>query len=776
MKKLIIIICILALVLTAGVIYKLMTIELPVDKVLPSGAIAYIQVSDAQKQIDEFKNTRLWKNVENIDIEMLMGKGRASKKDIEKYRDAKQWFASAFGGSVMNGLFGKEIALAVYPSNILLHGIASNVILVTRVKPAADFTEFALKLMNRAERKVNVTEEVYDRKKITIIKINDNKELAYTKIKDMLVISIGKTAIVSCIDVSRKYKPSLSQDKDYISAMSKLSKNSSIFFYDNIQLSASLIKQSAAPNPQISKTLDLYSGFKTLGCAYYMKDKKLETVFSYNKAAMSLLYAKMYSLAPRKNETIKFAPENAIIYQWGTFDIKSYWEYFKSKIDEQFKQGDQRNKMPSPVSFIPGIEGKLGMSIDNELIPAIGDEIAFILTDINVDGIFPIPEFTVCIKVKNKATIEKLLGSLSQSGSAFKSEEYKSINLKYIALPFGTSLQPAYCYIGNYLLIAVGRKSIKESIDASRGDSKSLLESEDFKAVDHGFTEECNSVHFLKAGILMQRIESVCEWFYGWMELLQKQAEKYNETLKAKADVLAADILVYETDLGKSTANLRALQANASAKRADLDSLEMSIAGNRKILDEKKKSLEQIRKMANRPPAKKVDLVMARLYLDELAYPILDGMQFVKAVGSRTVIGNDLTRSESYFKIAEHDNIVWTHADHMRKSKAYTKLNINTAESPDNAGLTSHAEDAIKTLPSPAETIAEKNNITDKLSLPDIKLSATTASGAPEKRIAVINNAIHHIGDSIAGYKIDEIKDGYVVLIDDKGDKHEIHT
>ena len=84
-------------------------------------------------------------------------------------------------------------------------------------------------------------------------------------------------------------------------------------------------------------------------------------------------------------------------------------------------------------------------------------------------------------------------------------------------------------------------------------------------------------------------------------------------------------------------------------------------------------------------------------------------------------------------------------------------------------------ENIIKTSFASAETTVAKNNVVDTSSLSDIKLSATTASGVPESRIAVINNAIYHAGDSVAGYKIVEIKDGYVVLIDDKGDKHEIH-
>ena len=672
MKKPVIIVSVLALVLAAGIIYKLTITKLPVDKVLPGGAIAYIQISDVEKQINEFKNTRLWKNIRKIDIEMLMEKSGAGKNAIEGYQDAKKWLSSASGGSVISEFFGKEIALVVYPGNIkeistgAIQEAASNIILVTRIGPEADFIEFVSKLINGAGKKADISEETYKGKKITIIKINGNADVAYTKIKDLLVIGMGKKAASSCIDVINKDKPSLSQDKDYIATMSKLPKNARVVVYSNIELLVSLLRQPAAANQRIGKTLGLYSGFKTMGYASFAGNiEKSKTVFLYDKAKMIPLYAKMYSLTPRKNETIKFAPENVISYQWGTFDMKSYWEYFRSEMERQSGQAGQAGKVPSLKDIISGLEGKLGMSIDNELVPALGDEAAFILMDINVEGLFPMPEFVACFKVKNKATIEKALDSLLKGGNIpLQAEGYKGVDLKYIALPFGANLQPSYCYIGDYLLVSLGRKSVKESIDTSKGDSKSLLENEDFKAVNHGLTGECNSVYFLKADVLMQRAKNICEWLYGWMELAEKQAEKYKETAKGKSDAFAAGIARDEADLEKSKTSLRSFEeeigvlkaqgADTAAKQAELDNLKEDIEWKQKMFDENKKSLEQLRASANRePPEKKIALPLIKLYLDELVYPVLDGLQTVKAVSSKSVFGKDMLSIESYYKVVE---------------------------------------------------------------------------------------------------------------------------
>ena len=680
MKRPVVIVSALVLVLAAGIIYQSMTAKLPVDKVLPGGAVAYIRVSDVEKQINDFKATRLWKNIKNIDIEMLMEKSGATKKDMEGYQDAKKWFSSAFGGSVMKELFGKEIAFAVYPGNIkeitpeAIREAASNIILVTRVRPEANFIEFVSKLINKAGKKADVSEETYKGRKITVINLGNNTDLAYTKIKDLLVVGMGKKAASSCIDVINKDKPSLSQDKDYAATMSKFPKNESVAAYINFGSFVSALRQPVAANPQMGKTLDkmlgLYSGFKTAGYASFAKTNELKTVFFYDKTKMIPLYAKLYSFAPRKNETIKFAPENVISYQWGTFDFKSYWEYLRSEMEHPTIQVGQAGKAGQVDSsaiikgLISGLESKTGMSIDNELVPALGDEVAFILTDINVEGLFPMPELVACFKVKDKATIDKALDSLLKGGEvSFQSEAYKGVDLKYIALPFGANLQPSYCYLGDYLLVSLGRKSIKQSIDSSKGAAKSLLDNEDFKAVNHGLTGESNAVYFLKADVLMQRAKSVCEWLYGWMGIVEKQAEKYKEMAKTRSDALAAGIAKDGTSLEESKTalsllekeieGLKAQAADTTAKQAEADKMKDDIILKQNMLDKEKKDLEQVKAMASRGTAKKMDLPVVKLYLDNLVYPILDGFQSLKAVGSKITFGDNMTHSETFSKVAE---------------------------------------------------------------------------------------------------------------------------
>ena len=157
-----------------------------------------------------------------------------------------------------------------------------------------------------------------------------------------------------------------------------------------------------------------------------------------------------------------------------------------------------------------------------------------------------------------------------------------------------------------------------------------------------------------------------------------------------------------------------------------------------------------------------------------------DGMYF----SIQYSVTHEKGASTDSFTLRKQNNswlIYYYHIDSPELAKLVAEFNkkSETIKEPigklsDNV-LTPHTEAIIKTPPASAEPVVVKNNVIDTSSLSDIKLSATTASGAPESRIAVINNTIYHTGDSVANYKIDEIKDSSVVLVDSKGDKHEIH-
>lgn len=684
MKKItFIILAIVLFLLLGGVIfYKIKIAKLPIENILPEGAIVYLRISDIEKRVDEFKTTRLWRNIKNIDVEMLMEKSGLSQEEIEQYRNFNSKFFTSIAELFLNKYFGREIAIALYPSKIDAIGpdtaldVASDFILVTRLKPGAEFLEFISKLFNKFGQKVQIVHEEYKDNKVTVVKLNDKLDIAYVKVRDLLVIGFGKKAAYACLDVFTKNTTSLSRDKDYVSTMSKLPKAAQTVAYGNTELFFSEIKQllnkifesqqvTAKQKAEILKPFDKLAGFKTAGFASIPgKISKDKTIWFFDKSKMDPFIADLYSLRPQKNNSINFVPKNIIGYQWSCFDPKSTWSYYKKILSEELKQVEQG---PSFADIIAGFESEFGMSIEKDIIPALGNEIGGILSDINLGGPVPVLEVILFVKVNDKSALENVMNTLTKNNNLpMQSEVYRDIHIEYMTLPFGTNFQPAYCFLGDYFLFSTGRKPLKESIDTLAGQSDSLMANEDFKAINFGLTDKNNTVSFLKTDLLLHRIRGMCEWGFEWLSLLSKQLKASQERTELEVECFKKEIQMEESVLENLKANLRSVEKeienlksqelDTSLQQGELTRLESKIEEKQDEINISKKNLEEKEKrltMINKSPMVEMDTSIVRLYLDKVVYPILEGLQTVKAVGSRTIFSENTLETESFSKIEE---------------------------------------------------------------------------------------------------------------------------
>jgi len=169
-----------------------------------------------------------------------------------------------------------------------------------------------------------------------------------------------------------------------------------------------------------------------------------KTQLTYNLKEMKSEQADLLACPAGENRTIHFVPTDILGYQWSNcFKLEHYWR----QISDEVKQLD-----PSQ-SKINEFEGKIGMNVANDILPAFGEEIGGYLKDIQVGGFFPLPEFLLFVEVNNESKAEQLLGRLQQQPLvSLQEENYGGTLIKYLALPLGENIQPGYCFLENYLL------------------------------------------------------------------------------------------------------------------------------------------------------------------------------------------------------------------------------------------------------------------------------------------------------------------------------------
>jgi hypothetical protein len=677
MKKLILgVIVIFALAAaSAAVYYTLFEGQTPAESVIPADAALFVKFLNIDRQVKEFKASGLYKNIEKIDIDMLLEKSGAKKEDVENFRTARMEMSSFIAGLVLDKYFGKEIAVAVYPVKSVeftpdaLPRMLSNVTLVTRVKPEVNFIDFISKVLNKAGKKYELTEENYRNYKITVVKLDDKFSIAYVKIKDLLVIGVDRKAAMAACDISERKLLSLAQDKNYIAAMSKIPKGADTIAYGNIGLALGGIKeflhsvsrtfgtgqtaeQRQAFEAQIEKSTDIYSGFRTFSYAKYPgKIVKERMAVNIDRSKLDPMFKGFYSVKARKDAALRFAPANALIYDWNTFDWRSYWAYIKNDLSKDPGMNKQGLTFSDMVS---GFEKQIGMSVEKDLIPALGDETGLVLTDINLDGMIPMPNIVLFAKVDKKPVLDKMLSNLIPANiqSSLQTESYKGVDIKYLALPFGLAFQPAYGYVGDYFLISLGRESIKGSVDSYSGASKSLFEDPDFKAVNNGLMEPSNKVSFVRTGALMQKVKGLCEWGSRWLSFMSEQQKKYKEMVDSQVNKIKEDMQATEEEV----ADLKVKKEDPAVTPEVAAKIDSDIKEREDMISMLREQLDQL--LANNQQQKKgsladLDMSLVRIYLENALYPILDGMQSLKASGSRTIYTGDSIRTECFSEISE---------------------------------------------------------------------------------------------------------------------------
>lgn len=138
-------------------------------------------------------------------------------------------------------------------------------------------------------------------------------------------------------------------------------------------------------------------------------------------------------------------------------------------------------------------EGTLGFSLKDDLVPAMGNELAFLLNSVKFGG-GPLPSVDAAIifRIQDKdrlnkvlAGIEKLVGAMgAQAGggaaanNALKTDKAGTATIKYMEVAMAPGYSPGYAIDGEYLIIATSKESIKGMVDAKGGKANGFTKSE----------------------------------------------------------------------------------------------------------------------------------------------------------------------------------------------------------------------------------------------------------------------------------------------------------
>jgi len=630
MKKLIFILIVFVLVVVVAslLLFTKKGDGVPVENVVPSGPLAYFNVKDLGAKLDNLTAKEFFSKVSEIDIISVMKKNGASAKEVAQAEALIGQLSDQEVHGFIKRFFGQEVAVAVYPTKFKdlslnsLYNIAANVIFVTRLSPEAEFMTFFVDTLGRFSKDFNSEVIKYQGEDIHIISTKDNMvKLGYVRIKDLFVFGFGDKPARRGLDTFLEQVPSLAMDKRYEKAVSlQLPEADSVQYVDLetvvsdmkkqvIELATQKLKSKeelALVEQNVEEGLRDVRGLRSMVVSTVCADPtRLKLGVTFDRSKMGSEIAKLYACPAQDNRSLSLVPGDILAYQWAScFDLDYYWKQSKKEMQQAAAMAPGGK---DPRDLIAGFEEKLGISIEQDIIPTIGDEMGGYLQDINLNGMFPIPHLVLFLEVKDEKKADMIINSLIEKQPIFRpeSDEHDGVGIQFFTIPLMADVQPAYAFVDGFLMITTSKPMIKEAIDVRQGAAPGLKDRAGVYDAETNMGRNVNSVLFVKFDQLMGKLRQLVAWADKWAQV---QVSKQDAFIKGSEQRLAdvrENIDQWHQEIVTLEEEVDSLKGAEEAEgMSPFERLQLSVGRKEKFiakmqegideLEKEKKSLEEI--------------------------------------------------------------------------------------------------------------------------------------------------------------------------------------
>jgi hypothetical protein len=676
-KKIVVVLCVIIAGIGAGILWKTRQAGPSVENILPEHALFYARVNDVEKNLETMAASSFWKSFADIDYDLLARKG-VIKPDQKVFIDlVRGQLSDALQHPAARKLFGREVALAVYPpakdvtASIgeiqsldpkVVEGLLSGIVLVTRIDSDVQFVEFISRFFSDYGPDISQGQFEYKGELLRTVTVNSlGIKFGAVCLKGLVVIGVGEQAARLSVDVFKGDKPALARDAYFVQAHKTFGGPVDMTGFLNFKTFLSLIRPwmekslgGAAAYAEVEQFFTQMSGFKSFGFSVQLKPLvKLDSRFFFEPKELNAQYAPLYTCPAGENKTVGFIPKEVLGYQWSNcLKLDYYWDRMRQ---ESVKKGVS-------ASRVDAFESRLGLDVERDILPAFGDEMGWYVSDIQLGGMFPIPKLLLFIKVGDRSKTEKLLAKLKeQPFMALQDETYKGVSFQYLPLPLGEDIQPGYGFLGDYLLIATGRQLIKSSVDASADPALSLSADPAFQEVNAGWTDKSRSVQFFKVDEVMEKMKGVVEWAVRQGEAQDKKRLAFKAGGTKPLEEVKADIVLKEGELKglreqaavleEGIWNKEAKGEDVGSDRAKLNSFKIQLDAKQAEIAAAKERRQGLAKIVDEYGADKQDEELRKLYMDNLLYPAMEGLKSISACGLRITATDNALESSMILKV-----------------------------------------------------------------------------------------------------------------------------
>jgi hypothetical protein len=528
MRKIVVTAVILLAVAAGAVVYfyQPFSKQTAVASILPGDTLGLVRVCELKKQIERFKSSGMGKALGGMDLPGLMTALEVPPAQRAEITRSLNAFLDAIGSPWFNSLFGQDVSLALLKApfdpqqldSADLQKLLDSVVLLARPRQPARILD---SLNSMFATQLSVQTQDYQQWKLNRFDLENGRQIYYALTDGLVVAGLSAVPVKRCLQQSLEATTSLLQAKAYqtrCAPLFKAGQTDLLAFAEAgraISLIQKAIEERAKTEPQMKQLksqLERMQGIDTVSMVQYDDGSplvRLKMVVGIDKDRMAPSMAQATRIAPMTNPTLACAPANALLYSWqNNFDMKFYWQEIQR----------QPAMTPEMVTRIKeSFARTTGMELDS-LLEAFGNQAGLMVNDINMGGMFPIPELALFIQVKQPDVINQFIRQeVGRLKMPIQQESYQGTDLQYVMLPVGGDLSPAYAFSKGFCTLAINRTLLKTMLNDT--DPSRLSSYPDFKAVDQGLTDKNNQVFYIRTEGVVARVREMVSWAMSWMAM-----------------------------------------------------------------------------------------------------------------------------------------------------------------------------------------------------------------------------------------------------------------
>jgi len=505
--------------------------------VLPADVMLYVEQHDFVKTYQEFAGSRLGRVLSRIDYVDITVELGGDKDDVADALNLWKEIDKLINEPAFDQLLGEEFTLALFPMPGFsrenpIENVKERLLLIARPRHNAKVLQF---LASHFAKDVERSTVQYGSHTITRYKVSEKITFSTTTVAGLVLAAVDE----------RLVRKSLSTFDDQISTLAgsiqyqQLRENfegATLFQYLSLlplKKQVQLIAEKLPENDQqqLLDLLEQWNGW-TAG-AYGAWDKKgvinEKLQILYNPEKLDKDVARIFAMAPEKNNTLTMVPADSLFYYWGNnLNLPLLFDMYSDMLVEQ---------RPEMFDLLQQeLQDTVGMKLE-DILELAANECGVIIEKIEGEGV-PIPQVLMMLQLKDTEKFMQIFHKLLEEAAIpISTSHFQGQEISYWGVAPQKGLQPAFTLLGNYLLLSNSRDLVKQVVALQKNPVDTLVNNPELKELQGELTQSNNSTAYVHIALMADAFKTLATWA-GGMAVLQGPETAHKATVVVEELIL----------------------------------------------------------------------------------------------------------------------------------------------------------------------------------------------------------------------------------------------